>query len=83
MAKEPKAYSSFLVDKKELSQEDLWKLIFYFAGAENNEEKWELEISDKFHWLTAHTRGEDTGKFYHWLVAKGLDKKIEILRYSA
>lgn len=81
MANGSKVGSGFIVDKKDLSQDEKWALILYCANdPENKEEKWELEIQERFNWICGSHRGEDTGKFYRWLVGNGLDKKIEIVR---
>lgn len=81
MADKPyKPVSGFIADRKALTQEELWQLLFYCCNAANNEEKWEINIVEKYNWVEGQARGEDHGKFYHWLVSKGLDKKIEIVR---
>ena len=77
---EHKPISSFVIEKKELSIEELWQLIFYCCHKYNIEERWKIEVSDKFNMITGQADGNDTGKFYRFLVASGLDKKIEIIR---
>ena len=77
--KKPKITSSFLIGKKELSEEELWKIILYCCQT-NNEEKWQVEVSSEFQWVTGNSNGKDTGKFYQFLISTGLDKKIEIVR---
>jgi hypothetical protein len=73
-------FSSFVVDSNNLTKEELWNIILYTAATANREEKWEVEVSGKHDLVTGFTRGEDSGKFYYFLVSIGLDKKIEIIR---
>lgn len=80
MAEKQYIVSGFIVDKKDLTQDEMWAILLWVGSTSNLTEKWELEISEKYQWINGNTRGEDTGKFYEWLVAKGLDKKIEIVR---
>lgn len=77
----PTIYSNFIVDKSDLTREELWALIFYcFTNADNDDENWQIKVEDKYNWISGSHTGEDTGKFYNWLVKKGMDKKIEIVR---
>jgi hypothetical protein len=73
--------SSFVIDKKDLTQDELWKLILYCASIDNlTAENWEIEIIEQYHWISGHARGEDTGKFWEFLSNNKLDNKIDILR---
>ena len=76
-----KPISSFCVDRKMLTDDELWKLLMFCSTAENlNSERWEIEIISKYHWINGCAQGEDTGKFWEFLVANKLNDKVEIIR---
>jgi len=75
--------SSFVLEKSEITADDLWKLMMYCACADNlNTEKWELDMTTAYGhcWLSGRAVGEDEGKFWDFLVRNKLDDKIEIIR---
>jgi len=78
--------SSFVIDKTELTQDEMWKLLMFCASPGNlngeNGENWEVDIVKAYdhNWVNGGAKGEDTGKFWQFLVKNGMDDKIEIIR---
>jgi hypothetical protein len=72
--------SCFVVDKKDLTKSDVLTILLYCAHTDNKDEKWEIEISNKYNWISGTAMGKDTGKFWEFLIKSKLDNKIEIVR---
>jgi hypothetical protein len=78
---EDKPISSFVVERVLLTQDEFWKLL-KFSGQPDNftTEKWEIELNPKYGWVSGRAIGEDTGKFWEFVVANKMDDRIDIIR---
>ena len=75
--------SSFVLDKADITQDDLWKLMMFCSCADNlKNERWELDMTTAYGhcWISGRAEGEDEGKFWNFLISNKLDDKIEIIR---
>ena len=82
MAKD-KVTSSFVLEKADITADELWKLMMYCAHPSNlNGERWEFDMTTAYGhcWLNGRAEGEDTGKFWDFLVLNKMDNKIDIVR---
>lgn len=75
-----KLHSGFVIDLDDLTPDEKWNILLYCCHDNNKSEQWEITVEKDLNWLTGSTKGQDTGKFYEFLVSEGLDKKIEIVR---
>ena len=73
--------SSFVVERVLLTQDEFWKLLMFSAQPDNlATEKWEIELVPKYGWVSGSAAGEDTGKFWEFVVENKMDDRIDILR---
>jgi hypothetical protein len=76
-----KPISSFCVERMLLTEDEFWKLVMFSAQPDNlDSERWEIELIPKYGWVSGLAEGEDTGKFWEFLVANKMDDRIDILR---